>query len=93
MIAFARDTGSRIIAEGVERQGELETLRSIGVKKVQGYLLGRPMDFDGAMKALAKLSKRDEAAASKIQDGRDKGFVRRRVSALTTGVAPGPRVG
>jgi EAL domain-containing protein (putative c-di-GMP-specific phosphodiesterase class I) len=63
LIAFARDTGSRIIAEGVERQGELETLRSIGVKKVQGYLLGRPTDLDSALKILADLQKKRDAAA------------------------------
>jgi EAL domain-containing protein (putative c-di-GMP-specific phosphodiesterase class I) len=63
LIAFARDTGSRIIAEGVERESELETLRSIGVKKVQGYLLGRPADLDSALKALARLPKVQDAAA------------------------------
>jgi len=40
--AFANDTGSTIIAEGVETDEELSTLRRIGVNKAQGYLLGRP---------------------------------------------------
>ena len=43
LVAFARETGSRIIAEGVETQAELNTLRSIGIQKAQGYFLGRPM--------------------------------------------------
>ncbi len=64
LIGFARDTGSGIIAEGVERQGELETLRSIGVKQAQGYLLGRPMDLDRALKVFADLSKAQDAAAA-----------------------------
>jgi EAL domain-containing protein (putative c-di-GMP-specific phosphodiesterase class I) len=63
LIAFARDTGCRIIAEGVERQGELETLRSIGVKKVQGFLLGRPTDLDSALRMLADLERKRDAAA------------------------------
>jgi len=63
LIAFACDTGSRIIAEGVERKGELETLRSIGVKKAQGYLLGRPANLDSALKALARHQKTQYAAA------------------------------
>ncbi|ABD89699.1 sensor domain-containing phosphodiesterase [Rhodopseudomonas palustris] len=49
LVGFARDTGSRIVAEGVERQSELDALRSIGVKKVQGYLLGRPMSLQDAV--------------------------------------------
>jgi len=53
LVGFAADTGSRIIAEGVERRTELEALRSIGVKKVQGYLLGRPMTLDRALNLLA----------------------------------------
>lgn len=48
LIGFARDTGSRIIAEGVETASELATLRKLGVQKAQGYLLGRPMPLEGA---------------------------------------------
>lgn len=40
--SFARDTGSKIIAEGVETEAELAMLRALGVDTVQGYLLGRP---------------------------------------------------
>ena len=43
LISFARETGCRIIAEGVETASELATLRSLGVEKAQGYFLGRPM--------------------------------------------------
>jgi EAL domain-containing protein (putative c-di-GMP-specific phosphodiesterase class I)/DNA-binding response OmpR family regulator len=39
---FAIRTDFRLIAEGVERQEELEALRVIGVDLAQGYLLGRP---------------------------------------------------
>jgi EAL domain-containing protein (putative c-di-GMP-specific phosphodiesterase class I) len=42
LIAFARDTGSVLVAEGVETDGELDALRSLGITVAQGYHLGRP---------------------------------------------------
>jgi len=50
LVAFARDTGSHIIAEGVETASELSALRSIGVEKAQGYFLGRPMRLEAAVR-------------------------------------------
>jgi EAL domain-containing protein (putative c-di-GMP-specific phosphodiesterase class I) len=40
--AFADRIGSTIIAEGIERDGELETLLELGIEYGQGFLLGRP---------------------------------------------------
>jgi EAL domain-containing protein (putative c-di-GMP-specific phosphodiesterase class I)/AmiR/NasT family two-component response regulator len=42
LIAFAKDVGARVIAEGVEEEAELDTLRTIGVPWAQGFHLGRP---------------------------------------------------
>jgi diguanylate cyclase (GGDEF)-like protein len=42
LVAFAREVGSTVIAEGVERSEELAVLREAGVHMAQGYLLGRP---------------------------------------------------
>jgi EAL domain-containing protein (putative c-di-GMP-specific phosphodiesterase class I) len=39
---FARSTGSRLVAEGVETEAELAVLRRLEVDLAQGYLLGRP---------------------------------------------------
>ena len=39
---FGAQSGSQSIAEGVETDGELATLRHLGVRFGQGYLLGRP---------------------------------------------------
>jgi EAL domain-containing protein (putative c-di-GMP-specific phosphodiesterase class I) len=39
---FAEDTGSQVVAEGVETTDELAALEALGVPFVQGYLLGRP---------------------------------------------------
>lgn len=40
--SFARDTNSKVVAEGVETPQELEILRALRVQAAQGYLLGRP---------------------------------------------------
>jgi EAL domain-containing protein (putative c-di-GMP-specific phosphodiesterase class I) len=52
LIEFARETGSELIAEGIETQGELATLRELGVMRGQGYLLGRPAPFSAAQQLL-----------------------------------------
>jgi EAL domain-containing protein (putative c-di-GMP-specific phosphodiesterase class I) len=40
--AFADRIGSTIIAEGIEREAELQALLDLGIEYGQGYLLGRP---------------------------------------------------
>ena len=42
MVGYARQTGGRLVAEGVETAAELETLLGLGVELVQGYHLARP---------------------------------------------------
>ncbi|SDU29438.1 EAL domain, c-di-GMP-specific phosphodiesterase class I (or its enzymatically inactive variant) [Geopseudomonas guangdongensis] len=42
ILRMARAASARVIAEGVELLGELQTLQGMGVDLVQGYLLGRP---------------------------------------------------
>ncbi len=41
---FARKRKLLLIAEGIETAAELETLRPLGIRYGQGYLLGRPQD-------------------------------------------------
>lgn len=43
LIHFAADTGSKLVAEGVETAAEAATLIELGVERAQGYFLGRPM--------------------------------------------------
>jgi EAL domain-containing protein (putative c-di-GMP-specific phosphodiesterase class I) len=43
LVSFASGIGCMIVAEGVERPEELETLRELGVDKAQGYHLSRPL--------------------------------------------------
>jgi EAL domain-containing protein (putative c-di-GMP-specific phosphodiesterase class I)/GGDEF domain-containing protein len=42
MVRFSRQIGSRLIAEGIETEGELACLAGLGVEAGQGYFLGRP---------------------------------------------------
>jgi EAL domain-containing protein (putative c-di-GMP-specific phosphodiesterase class I) len=42
LIRFAEETGSKVIAEGVETDAELAVLRGLRVTKAQGFLLGMP---------------------------------------------------
>jgi EAL domain-containing protein (putative c-di-GMP-specific phosphodiesterase class I) len=42
LIAFATDTNTQLIAEGVETADELDALISLGICWAQGYHLGRP---------------------------------------------------
>jgi EAL domain-containing protein (putative c-di-GMP-specific phosphodiesterase class I) len=39
MVRFADDQGAQVIAEGVERREEYETVRALGVHLVQGFYL------------------------------------------------------
>lgn len=43
---FSGTAGCRLIAEGIESESELRTLRGLGVELGQGFLLGRPEPVD-----------------------------------------------
>ncbi len=47
MVRFANDQKAMVIAEGVERVEEFETVKSLGVHLVQGFYLHRPERVDG----------------------------------------------
>ncbi|WLQ07763.1 EAL domain-containing protein [Arthrobacter oryzae] len=42
MVAFARQVGADLVAEGIETQAELTAVMDLGMTFGQGYLLGRP---------------------------------------------------
>ncbi len=42
LVRFAEDHGVKVVAEGVERREEFETVRDIGVHLTQGFLFHRP---------------------------------------------------
>lgn len=45
LVSFVAESGSRLIAEGIETAGELATVRELGIPYGQGYHLGRPVPF------------------------------------------------
>ncbi|MBV8032702.1 MAG: PAS domain S-box protein [Betaproteobacteria bacterium] len=50
IIALAQVLNLKVVAEGVETEGQKEFLRGFGCERVQGYLTGRPQDPDAAAK-------------------------------------------
>lgn len=42
LMALSDTTGSAVVAEGIETTAELNTLKGLGVRSGQGFLLGRP---------------------------------------------------
>lgn len=55
LVAMLGDLGRRIVAEGIETRGELDTVRDLGIDIVQGFYLGRP--------SLTELQRRPYAVA------------------------------
>lgn len=62
LVFFSRETDAIIIAEGIESQDELDTLRILGVPKGQGYFLGRPVTLQQAIALIG-----DTAAAEPMR--------------------------
>jgi PAS domain S-box-containing protein len=54
IVGVARQFGIETIAEGVEDQAAMTTLRSMGVDYAQGFLTGRPMELDRCFETLDK---------------------------------------
>ena len=46
ILAMGRTLDLRVVAEGIEQPGQLATLRRIGCRLGQGYLLSRPVPYD-----------------------------------------------
>ena len=54
LVTFSREIGSTIIAEGIETEGEMTALISLGVAWGQGFHLGRPAELSNSdLRALA----------------------------------------
>lgn len=48
ILALAKAMKLTVVAEGVEREEQFEMLRELGCDTFQGFLLGRPLEVDGA---------------------------------------------
>jgi EAL domain-containing protein (putative c-di-GMP-specific phosphodiesterase class I) len=44
LVTFAASTGAQVIAEGLETEEQLETVRRLGVGLGQGFVIGRPAE-------------------------------------------------
>jgi EAL domain-containing protein (putative c-di-GMP-specific phosphodiesterase class I) len=42
VVELCRALGSKTVAEGIESEGELQTVKELGCDLLQGFLLGRP---------------------------------------------------
>ncbi len=51
ILALGKSLDIPVLAEGVETEAQLGLLREEGCEEAQGYLLGRPVEFIGAVKA------------------------------------------
>lgn len=49
ILAMSAEIGMKVIAEGVERQEELDLIAQLGCRYVQGYLVSRPLDADSCL--------------------------------------------
>ncbi len=56
IVAMARGIGAEVIVEGVETARQLECLRGLGVRHVQGYLTGRAQPAASVLAAAAAVS-------------------------------------
>ncbi|OYX71671.1 MAG: hypothetical protein B7Y81_08225 [Caulobacter sp. 32-67-35] len=64
IISLARSLGLKTTAEGVETQGQFDTLVKLGCVEFQGFLLGRPMPADEI--AAARDARQELANAAKV---------------------------
>ncbi len=60
ILALAQDLRMGVIAEGIEDQGQMETLASMGCQVGQGYYFARPVDASTAGEMLRQLSQQSE---------------------------------
>ena len=54
MVRFANDMGAKVIAEGVERAEEYDTVQGLGVHLVQGFYLHRPSQAETPVAAVTR---------------------------------------
>lgn len=66
LVEFAQSTDTVLVAEGVETAAELREVERLGVRRVQGYLTGRPAPLQTLAETLAQGSETLEAALSDV---------------------------
>ena len=66
IVQFAQSLGIPTVAEGIERQAELDVLHHLGCPAFQGFLFARPMTATAVSALVANASKGSEAVAVPI---------------------------
>lgn len=69
LVGFAHRTGIQLVAEGVETDAQLQALQNLGVTRVQGYLLHKPMP-QGDVITLLRTAAQKAARATERMVGR-----------------------
>ena len=67
LVGAAHELGMSVVAEGIEQEGQLAWLRTIGVEHGQGYLVSRPLPIS---ELAAQLAQRRRGEASGSEDAR-----------------------
>lgn len=57
VMVMAQGMGYKVVAEGVEKAGQAELLRELGVDLLQGYLYSKPLECDDLIASLTDLDK------------------------------------
>ena len=52
IVKMAQDIGLKVVSEGIETQDEYDYVKELGVDELQGYILHKPLDLDGATDVL-----------------------------------------
>jgi diguanylate cyclase len=63
VIDLAHRMGAKVIAEGIETEGQLAIVQALGCDAVQGYLLGRPTELNPGTDKGDKITQRVSASA------------------------------
>jgi EAL domain-containing protein (putative c-di-GMP-specific phosphodiesterase class I) len=67
IISMAHRFDHYVVAEGVEYESQRDLLKQWGCDKIQGYLISRPLDPEGAIKLLKEQGRAVEAEAFQCQ--------------------------
>ena len=52
ILAMCEGLGMDVVAEGIEREEQVERLQSFGCRSGQGFLFGRPVDAEATLRHL-----------------------------------------
>lgn len=66
ILSMAESLSLKVIAEGVEQQGQLDCLKGLGCQYVQGYFYAKPMAIEGLIDWVEQFAIASERASPKL---------------------------